>query len=135
MTAKTGFAAQIRSHDNAVVIDLSGDINALAGDELKRVYQQAIDTADQMIVLNFEEVGYINSTGIALIVGLLMMARKEQRKMAAFGLSNHYREVFHITRLSDFIEISEHEKAVFSKNRNQEGDINHVGIESDHGRA
>jgi anti-anti-sigma factor len=50
-------------------------------------------------------VDYINSTGIALIVGLLGKARAAEVPVAASGLSDHYREIFEITRLSDFITI------------------------------
>ena len=50
-------------------------------------------------------VDYINSTGIALIVSVLARARAERRKVVASGLSPHYREIFDITRLSDFIEL------------------------------
>ena len=48
---------------------------------------------------------YINSTGIALIVGVLAEARKAKRKVVACGLSGHYREIFQVTRLSDFMPI------------------------------
>jgi anti-anti-sigma factor len=50
-------------------------------------------------------VDYINSTGIALLVGLLARAMKTQRKMAAYGLTDHYLEIFQITRLADFIKV------------------------------
>ena len=46
---------------------------------------------------------YINSTGIALIVGLLAKARASKRCLLAYGLSDHYVEIFNITRLSDFV--------------------------------
>jgi anti-anti-sigma factor len=57
------------------------------------------------VVLDFAAVDYINSTGIALIVSVLARARAERRKVVASGLSPHYREIFDITRLSDFIEL------------------------------
>jgi len=57
------------------------------------------------VVLDFAAVDYINSTGIALIVSVLAKARAERRKVVASGLSPHYREIFDITRLSDFIEL------------------------------
>ena len=49
--------------------------------------------------------GSINSTGIALIVGVLAEARNDKRKVIACGLSGHYREIFQVTRLSDFMPI------------------------------
>ena len=56
-------------------------------------------------MLDFSRVDYINSTGIALVVGLLAKARAAHIPLTAVGLSDHYREIFTITRLSDFIEI------------------------------
>jgi anti-sigma B factor antagonist len=56
-------------------------------------------------VLDFSNVEYINSTGIAVIVGLLARARANRQTLSARGLSEHYRQIFEITRLSDFMTI------------------------------
>jgi anti-anti-sigma factor len=66
------------------------------------------------VALNFERADYINSTGIALIVGLLAQARKSGLEVKAFGLSEHYREIFEITRLSDFMTIADNEERALS---------------------
>ena len=60
-------------------------------------------------MLDFAHVDYINSTGIALIVGLLAEARKSGQDVRARGLAQHYREIFRITRLSDFMTILDEE--------------------------
>ena len=60
-------------------------------------------------MLDFAAVDYINSTGIALIVGLLAEARKTGQEVQARGLAEHYREIFRITRLSDFMTILDDE--------------------------
>ena len=57
------------------------------------------------VLLDFASVDYINSTGIALIVSVLAKARSEGRRVVASGLSDHYRQIFDITRLSDFIQL------------------------------
>ena len=57
------------------------------------------------MVLSFENSGYINSTGIALVVGLLASARAHGIPIRAYGLTDHYREIFEITRLADFMAI------------------------------
>ena len=59
----------------------------------------------ETILLNFEGVDYINSTGIALIVGLLARARASKRPLLASNLSEHYMEIFDITHLSDFMSL------------------------------
>ena len=91
--------------EKSVQIDLHGEINAFADSALNAAYAQADQLNPTNIVLNFVDVDYINSTGIALIVSLLTRARKSQRRLAAYGLSNHYVEIFQITRLTEFIDI------------------------------
>ncbi len=87
------------------VITLSGLMNGEADDALAAAYSAAEQLGPAKIVLDFTRVDYINSTGIALIVGLLAHARAAHLPLAAVGLSDHYREIFTITRLSDFIEM------------------------------
>jgi anti-anti-sigma factor len=89
----------------APVIDLSGEIDGGAEAALDRAYVDAGALGKPIVHLNFTDVGYINSTGIALIVGILARARKDGREITAYGLSEHYREIFQITRLADFVRM------------------------------
>ena len=104
----------VRERDGVAVIDLVGDVNGLAGDALDRAYTEATGTGATSVALNFERTEFINSTGIALIVGVLAQARRNQIEVRAFGLSAHYREIFEITRLSDFMTISDNEDRAVS---------------------
>ncbi len=106
------FKTTIRRQADKVTIDLSGEINALADQELQSAYTEADSSSPNIIVLNFSDVSYINSTGIALIVGLMAQARKVHRNLAIYGLSDHYLEIFQITRLADFIQIFPDEASV-----------------------
>src|SRR6202034_4498189 len=95
-----------RTVPGAAVIELSGEVDGSAADVLTAAYQRALAGTDAgTVVLDFASVDYINSTGIALIVSVLARARAERKKVVASGLSPHYREIFAITRLSDFIEL------------------------------
>jgi anti-anti-sigma factor len=97
--------AVVRERDGVAVIDLMGDVNAAAEAALNEAYADAAARGAGSVALNFEQADYINSTGIALIVGLLAQARANGIEVKAFGLSDHYREIFEITRLSDFMTI------------------------------
>ena len=105
MAEKAAFWAETRVEGETAVLDLHGEINSLSDNALTVAYDQAETAVPHKIILNFAAVDYINSTGIALIVGLLARARAAHRPIAAAGLSDHYREIFTITRLSDFMEI------------------------------
>jgi anti-sigma B factor antagonist len=90
---------------------MMGDIDIAADDTLADAYRSAAAAKAATIVLDFAGVGYINSTGIALIVRLLAEARRDHRSVTATGLSEHYREIFRITRLSDYVTIAESDPA------------------------
>ena len=100
--------ATTRALPGAAVIELSGEVDGSAATVLTEAYERAVEASPEnhvTVVLDFAAVDYINSTGIALIVSVLAKARAERRHVVASGLSPHYREIFDITRLSDFIEL------------------------------
>ncbi|MEO6471042.1 MAG: STAS domain-containing protein [Aeromicrobium sp.] len=102
------FGVTIREHNGIAVMDMTGDVNSSAEVVLNAGYEEAAAHGGD-VALNFENVDYINSTGIALIVGLLAQARKNSIGVRAFGLSEHYRGIFEITRLADFMTITDDE--------------------------
>lgn len=105
MIART-LEANVRQHQPRVaIIELHGEINAFAEETLNAAYAEAEAQGPETILLNFADVDYINSTGIALIVGLLARARKAHKRLLACGLSQHYVEIFNITRLADFMNV------------------------------
>ena len=85
--------------------DLHGEINGFAEATLNDAYAEAENEHPDSILLNFADVDYINSTGIALIVTLLARARKSHVRLYSCGLSEHYVEIFNITRLADFMNV------------------------------
>jgi anti-anti-sigma factor len=107
--------ATVRQEPGVAVIDLMGEINGFVEEALNAAYAEAESNDPEAILLNFEKVDYINSTGIALIVGLLSKARVSQRRLVAYGLSDHYVEIFEITRLSDFMSVFPDEESAIAE--------------------
>jgi anti-anti-sigma factor len=97
--------AELSQQEGVAVITLHGEIDAFAEPRLADVYAQAEEPDPRAILLDLADVDYINSTGIALLVELLARARKSRRPLLTCGLSEHYREIFRITRLADFMAI------------------------------
>jgi len=96
----------VRRGGRVPVLELAGDIDASAERALQAAWDSVV-TETEAVVLDFTRADYINSTGIALIVQLLANARARGVALAARGLSPHYREIFEITRLSDFMQIAD----------------------------
>ena len=105
------FGAEITEIPDEVRVRLTGDLNARADETLADAYAQVVALGPHRVTLDFGHVGYINSTGIALVVRFLADARRDGRAVRAIGLTEHYQEIFRITRLSDFMEIVEGDAA------------------------
>ena len=105
------FEASVRSDGDMATIDLVGTIDGRADGALDAAYVQCDAHGARTVALDFTQVEYINSTGIALLVSLLAKARRDGRPVVAWGLTDHYREIFEITRLADFLEVVADEQA------------------------
>ena len=88
-----------------VTVALSGQVDRDADTEMADAYSRARALGATAVELDFTDVDYINSTGIALIVRLLADARRDRLDVRARGLTEHYREIFRITRLADFMTL------------------------------
>jgi anti-anti-sigma factor len=105
------FGAQVVEVPDEVRVRMRGDLDGRADETLLGAYAEVVTLGSSRLTLDFSDVGYINSTGIALVVRLLADARRDGRRVRAVGLTTHYREIFRITRLSDFMDIVEGEAA------------------------
>ena len=96
--------------EKASIIDVEGDLTAFAETVLMDAYNQASDGQTRAIILNFEDLEYMNSSGIGLLVTLLIRINREKQQLLTYGLSDHYRSIFQITRLDDAIAIHDSEE-------------------------
>ena len=94
---------EVRDLGAASVVDIEGDVTAGSEDVLMRAYDEAGDA--RAIILNFTGLTYMNSGGIGLLVTLLVRANRRSQRLLAFGLSDHYRQIFELTRLDEAVGI------------------------------
>jgi len=98
----------------ASVIDIQGDVSAFAEPVLMQAYAQASTPTTRAIILNFTELAYMNSSGIGLLVTLVIRANRQEQHVLAYGLSDHYRRIFALTRIDDVISIYPTETAALA---------------------
>jgi anti-sigma B factor antagonist len=95
----------VRTEGTAGIIDVNGDVTSASEQALMDAYSEATEQGAKRIVLNFEGLDYMNSSGIGLLVTMLVRAQRHGQKVCAYGLSDHYRQIFQLTRLDDAIAI------------------------------
>jgi anti-sigma B factor antagonist len=86
------------------VIDIDGELSGFAENALMEAYAQATDKGQTVIILNFGPLEYMNSSGIGLLVTVLVRANRQGQKLLAVGLSDHYKHIFELTRLNEAIQ-------------------------------
>jgi anti-anti-sigma factor len=96
------------------VIDIRGDVTAASEPALMAAYEEASRQGAQRLVLNFSGLEYMNSGGIGMLVTLLVRANRQRQPLAAYGLSDHYREIFELTRLDEAIGIYGDERSALA---------------------
>ncbi|HEY0757065.1 MAG TPA: STAS domain-containing protein [Ktedonobacteraceae bacterium] len=97
---------EIRSVNGiASIIDIQGELTAFAEKLLLDTYIAASTATTRAILLNFSGLEYMNSSGIGLIVTLLIRVNRQKQHLCAYGLSDHYQHIFRLTRLNDAIQI------------------------------
>jgi anti-sigma B factor antagonist len=100
----------VREVSDAVrVIEIKGDVTAASEDVLMDAYGRASGDGVRAIVLDFAGLDYMNSGGIGLLVTLLVRAQRQRQRVLAYGLSDHYRQIFELTRLDEAVGIHDDE--------------------------
>ena len=93
------------------VIDIAGDLNGNGEEALMEAYTVASNGWTQAIILNFSDLDYMNSSGIGLLVTMLIRVQRNKQQLLAYGLSDHYQQIFELTRLNEAIAIYDGEDA------------------------
>jgi anti-sigma B factor antagonist len=104
---------QRKVSDDISVIDIKGEVTATAEAALMEAYAAA-GAQTRAIVLNFSGLEYMNSSGIGLLVTLLIRVNRQKQRLLAYGLSDHYRQIFDLTRLDEAIGIHPDEAAALA---------------------
>jgi anti-sigma B factor antagonist len=102
----TQLSMKVRNLNSQIsIIDIQGEITSAAENILMDAYTQATSAGAHHFLLNFTDLEYMNSSGIGLLVTLLIRINRHKQHLGVFGLSDHYRQIFELTRLDEAINI------------------------------
>lgn len=90
---------------NVTVLRFEGDIASTSKDAVLGAYQALPKATAKLILLDFTKVDYINSSGIALVIQLLIEASNSGQKVYAFGLSPHFVKVFTMVGITKYAQL------------------------------
>ncbi len=88
--------------NSVTILRFEGDIASTSKEAVLGAYQALPKAEVKRIVLDFTKVDYINSSGIALVIQLLIEAANSGQKVCAFGLSAHFLKVFTMVGITKY---------------------------------
>ena len=88
------------------VLRFEGDIASTSKEAVLGTYQALPKNDVKIILLDFTKVDYINSSGIALIIQLLIEAKGAGQKVSAVGLSPHFVKVFTMVGITKYATLT-----------------------------
>lgn len=98
---------QIRTEveENIPVLHISGEITSESEEVLLGEYDKLEPAQKARVILHFGDTRYINSSGIAILIGIINRANEHKGRVEFAGLSPHFRKVMDIVGLTDFVKV------------------------------
>lgn len=101
------------------VIEVAGEVTGFAENILMGAYRQVVDHGVRKIIMNFKDMEYMNSSGIGLLVTIMIRASRSNHQLAAVELRSHFRRVFGLTRLQEVMPVYDSEQEAVAALRAQ----------------
>ncbi|XDD42847.1 STAS domain-containing protein [Leptospira sp. WS60.C2] len=91
--------------ESAVYFELSGEINLYNSQVMKENIELLIEKGIHNIFLNFEQVSYIDSSGLGVCLGIHSRLVKQQGYIRIVSPSEKVRYVLELTKLKSLLQI------------------------------
>ncbi|MFQ3632661.1 STAS domain-containing protein [Roseiflexus sp.] len=102
-------SVHIREREGVAIIDLVGDLTTFAEEKITGAYNEVSRKGARNILLNFRQNDYINSAGIAILIGVVTEVNRNNQRLAVSGLSQHFQKIFRMVGLAQYIDIYQDE--------------------------
>jgi anti-anti-sigma factor len=108
------FDVELRMVGDAAIIVLRGDVNAAGEEAIREAYATATADDARHILMDLAEADYINTSGIAVLIAIVMEAQRADQKILVYGVSSHYRKIFELVRLPMYVQMYDTEAEALS---------------------
>jgi anti-anti-sigma factor len=96
----------VERRDGAVVITAAGDLVAAAVEALESAVQQALSRVPELVVLDFAQVQFCDSTGLALLIRMLERIERAGSHLRIAHPSPPVTRLFAVTGLDSVLDIA-----------------------------
>lgn len=95
----------IRKREMIAIIDIKGEVTSFADEVLNVLTNGIVAEGFQKIVFNFTDVSYINSSGIAVMIGIVTSLANKGILFKVYGLTPHFKKIFRMIGLTQYVSV------------------------------
>ncbi len=95
----------VRKQAEVAIIDMKGEVTSFADEAINSLVTTAVSEGLQKIIFNFTDVSYINSSGIAILIGIVTSPAHKSVTFRVYGLSPHFKKIFRMIGLTQYVNI------------------------------
>ncbi|MFS0784405.1 anti-sigma factor antagonist [Bacillus sp. 1P06AnD] len=96
----------VKQVDSMINVTVQGEIDAYTAPELREALYPLAEQEEVNITVDLSGVGYMDSTGLGVFVGLFKNVRAHNGDFKIVGMSDRLKRLFDITGLADIIHIT-----------------------------
>ncbi len=101
--------------EEASIIRLKGQFDFSNVDTARQTIRDRIDQGASFLIVNLDELEYIDSAGLGVLVGTLARLREMEGELAVVCSNSRIRRVFDITKLTQLLSLYDSEAEALSQ--------------------
>lgn len=94
-----------QERNGIIILDIIGEIDLYNAPDIKNHVLKKIESQKYNLVINMQEVSYIDSSGIGALISSLSNLKKYQGSLKITNIHDSVKKVFELTKLTSFFEI------------------------------
>jgi len=102
-------ACASRIVEGVSIVDLEGEIDLYKSPEVRSEIGKLIEKKKKSVLVNFQKVTYIDSSGLATMIDAFQKMRAYGGRLALSSMAKPVRSVFEVSRLDKFFQIFDEE--------------------------
>ena len=95
----------MRTREAVGIVDLKGEVTSFADEAINSLIHASVSEGIRKFVLNFTDVSYINSSGIAILIGIVTSPTHKDLTFRVYGLTPHFKKIFRMIGLTQYVNV------------------------------
>ena len=96
---------KLKTKNGVLLVELQEEIDLFHANKLKLYFNKIFESSHTRIILNFQDVTYIDSSGIGALLNIYKETKKRNIRMFFVNIHGSVKKVIELTKLDDYFPI------------------------------